>query len=55
MAKTSYGIEIDNFKITLGQIFRKKKFWVEKNILDLSHRDNRQKRQKWLKMTFQRP
>ena len=50
-AKISYGIEIDHFEMTLGQIFRKKKFESKKIFLDLSHRES----QKWLKMAFWSP
>ena len=54
ICKTRYGIETDHFEMTLGQIFIEK--IGSKNILDLSHRENRQKNiKKWSKMAFLRP
>ena len=53
-AKTGYGIEIDHFEMTLGQIFRKKN-WIENFFWAPLTEKTGKKRQKWLKMAFWSP
>ena len=54
-SEIGYGIEIDHFEMTLGQIFRKKNVGSKKIFWTSLTEKTGKKRQKWLKMAFWGP